>query len=62
MAMFAILMVAFNALFGKEAEGSFWKYFMEGGVFVLLILLGNVAEKHGWDTWYGLISKFKKNK
>lgn len=59
--IFLLVLFSFDALFGKTAGKSFWQYFIEGVAFLIALLLADVAEKHGWDTWSGLISKFKKN-
>lgn len=60
--VFLVLTVGTDKLFGEYVEGSFLKYLMQGGIFVLALFLAKTAEKHGWDTWSGLIGKFKKDK
>ena len=51
-----------DKLFGDIEGRSFLYGCFQGLAIVIAILLGDLAEKHGWDTWSGLISKFKKNK
>lgn len=60
--VFIATLVVVDKLFGYSVEKSFWAYCIQGLVFVLAMQLFDVAEKHGWDTWSGLISKFKKTK
>ena len=60
--VFIVVLVVLDLLLGKAAEKNSWDYLIQGGAFVLAVWLANVAEKHGWDTWSGLIGKFKKNK
>ena len=59
---FIVVLLLLDVMFGKAVERSFWHYFIQGGAFLLAVLLANVAEKHGWDTWSSLINKFKKNR
>lgn len=54
--------VALDKLFGLASGKNFWDYCIPGLAVVISLLLDDVAEKHGWDTWSGLISKFKKKK
>lgn len=56
--MFIAIFVVLDKLFGDSVEDTFWSYCIQGVAFALL--LGDDAEKHGWDTWSGLIGKFKK--
>ena len=58
--MFIAISVVLDKLFGDSVEETFWYYCMQGVAFAIALLLGDVAEKHGWDTWSGLIGKFKK--
>lgn len=51
-----------DKLFGDIEGRSFMYGCFQGLAFIIAILLADLAEKHGWDTWSGLISKFKKNK
>ena len=60
--VFITIFVVLDKLFGNSVEVTFWSYFIQGIAFAIALLLGDVAEKHGWDTWSGLISKFKKTK
>lgn len=62
LAAFIVVIVSIDAMLGKTAERNFWDYFIQGGAFLFAVLLANTAEKHGWDTWSGLISKFKKDR
>lgn len=62
LALFIGLMAGLDALFGKSLEGRFWRYLVDGGAFLLALLIADLAERHGWDTWSGLFSKFKKDK
>ena len=58
--MFIAIFVVLDKLFGDSVEDTFWSYCIQGVAFAITLLLGDVAEKHGWDTWSGLIGKFKK--
>lgn len=60
--VYVLLFVLLDKLFSDVAERSIIYYCVQGLAFITAILLGNLAEKYGWDTWSGLISKFKKNK
>lgn len=60
--VFIAIFVVLDKLFGDSVERTFWSYCIQGVAFAIALLLGDVAEKHGWDTWSGLISKFKKKK
>lgn len=57
--LYILLIVVSDELFGKATEGSFWNYVIKGVAFLLPLLISDLAEKHGWDTWSGLVSKFK---
>ena len=59
--VFIAILIGVDKLFGYSMKKSFWAYCIQGLFFVSALLLFDVAEKHGWDTWSGLISKFKKN-
>ena len=56
--MFIAIFVVLDKLFGNSVEDTFWSYCIQGVAFAITLLLGDVAEKHGWDTWSGLIGKF----
>ena len=58
--MFIAISVVLDKLFGDSVEETFWYYCIQGVAFAIALLLGDVAEKHGLDTWSGLIGKFKK--
>ena len=57
-----LLFLVLDALLGKIATSNFWGFCKPGLAFITAVLILKNAEKHGWDTWSGLISKFKKNK
>ena len=60
--VYVVIVVAIDKLFGTSVEKGFWSYCIQGLAFTTAMLLAEVAERHGWDTWSGLIGKFKKNK
>ena len=58
--LYIAIFVVLDKLFGTGIENGFWDYCIQGVAFITAVSLGEVAEKHGWDTWSDLISKFKK--
>lgn len=46
---FIAIFVVLDKLFGDSAERSFWSYCIQGLAFLIALLLGEIAEKHGWD-------------
>ena len=60
--VYVVIFVALDKLFGSNIEKGFWYYCIQGLAFATALGLVEVAEKYGWDTWSGLISKFKKKK
>ena len=59
LAVFILLMFVLDKLFGGKVDGGFWNGLIKGGAFAFAMFLADVAEKHDWDTWSGLIRKFR---
>ena len=60
MAVFFVVTILLDKIFGIGDDVSYWKYFAEACVFALAMTIANVSRKHDWDTWSGLFRKFKK--
>lgn len=60
--LYLVIIVAIDKLIGEPSEKGVWYFCIQALVFVIALELAQTAQKHGWDTWSGLFSKFKKDK
>lgn len=54
--VFFALLLVLDKLFGNAVEGRFRAYLIQAVAFLLALLLSDIAQKKGWDTWSGLVA------